>query len=206
CIEIGLTPCRQIARACPPVRCPRPQGRNRRRLPQGGVAPLDPGFAEMFKADESSANLFKNHKSVWESTKPLKDFVGRSSGFDALFYPGGHGPMYDLVYDKDSIQLIEEFYKAVTLVAAACHGPIVCAHAKVNGEPLLMGREVAGFAKRRRTSEAMPFLREDELKTVGAKFALTPQAWDAVVVEARSSLDRPRRRHMQRPIWKFHKQ
>ncbi|KND91817.1 Glyoxalase 3 [Tolypocladium ophioglossoides CBS 100239] len=154
--------------------------------PKGGVAPLNAGSVEMFKADETSMNFFKNHKGVWEHTELLKDFVGRSFEFDALFYPGGHGPMYDLVHDKHSIQLIEEFYKAGKPIAAVCHGPIVFAHAKINGEPLLKGREVTGFTNEEedqaQLSEAMPFLLEDELKKVGAKFVSAPQAWGEKVV------------------------
>lgn len=140
----------------------------------------------MFKTDASSVNFLQNHKSVWENTRPLKEFVGRSSEFDALFYPGGHGPMYDLVHDEDSIRLIEEFYKAGKPVAAVCHGPIVFVHAKVNGEPLLKGREVTGFTNEEedqvQLSQAMPFLLEDELKKAGAKFVSAPQAWGEKVV------------------------
>ena len=131
-------------------------------------------------------NFLKNHKSVWENTKPLKDFVGRSSEFDLLFYPGGHGPVYDLVNDKDSIQLIEEFYKAGKPVAAVCHGPIVFANAKINGEPLVKGREVTGFTNEEedqvQLSSVLPYLLEDELKKAGAKFVKAPEAWGEKVV------------------------
>ena len=140
----------------------------------------------MFKADESSQNFLKNHKSVWENTKPLKDFVGRSSEFDAIFYPGGHGPVYDLVNDKDSIQLIEEFYKAGKPVAAVCHGPIVFANVKINGEPLVKGREVTGFTNEEedqvQLSSVLPYLLEDELKKAGAKFVKAPEAWGEKLV------------------------
>lgn len=139
----------------------------------------------MFKADESSQNFLKK-KEIWENTTPLKDFLGRSGEFDALFYPGGHGPMYDLVSDKDSIALIEEFYAAGKPVAAVCHGPIVFANATVNGKPLVEGREVTGFTNEEEDAvgltDAMPFLLETVLKKKGAKFVKADQAWGEKVV------------------------
>jgi putative intracellular protease/amidase len=155
--------------------------------PKGGVAPLDPGSVELFKNDESSVNFLKNHKSLWENTVPLKEFVGRSGEFDAIFYPGGHGPMYDLVTDQDSIKLIEEFHNAGKPVAAVCHGPIVFRDVKSkSGEPLLKGKNVTGFTNveedQAQMSAAMPFLLEDELKKVGAKFQAADQPWGEKVV------------------------
>ncbi|KAM3476072.1 hypothetical protein MY5147_003392 [Beauveria neobassiana] len=152
--------------------------------PKGGVAPLDPSSVEAFKNDESSKKFLD--KKLWEKTAPLKDFVGRSSEFAALFYPGGHGPMYDLVDDKDSIALIEEFYKAGKPVAAVCHGPIVLANVKINGKPLVEGRSVTGFTKEEESqaglTEAMPFLLEDRLKAVGAKWTQADKPWGEKVV------------------------
>ena len=152
--------------------------------PKGGVAPLDPSSVEVFKNDESSKKFLE--KKLWEKTAPLKDFVGRSSEFAAIFYPGGHGPMYDLVDDKDSIALIEEFYKAGKPVSAVCHGPIVFANVKIDGKPLVEGREVTGFTNEEETqaglNEAMPFLLEDRLKAVGAKWNQAAEAWGEKVV------------------------
>lgn len=154
--------------------------------PKGGVAPLDPGSVEMFKSDESSVNFLKNHKDVWETTKPLKEFVGRSGEFDAIFYPGGHGPMFDLVTDSDSIKLIEEFHNAGKPVAAVCHGPIVFRDVKINSKPLVEGKNVTGFTNveedQVQLSEAMPFLLEDELKKNGANFHKAEQPWGEKVV------------------------
>ncbi|KAJ3493228.1 hypothetical protein NLG97_g4860 [Lecanicillium saksenae] len=152
--------------------------------PRGGVAPLDPSSIEAFKNDKSSTKFLET--KLWENTQPLKDFVGRSGEFAALFYPGGHGPMYDLVDDKDSIALIEEFYKAGKIVSAVCHGPIVFANAKIDGKPLVEGREVTGFTNEEETqvglAEAMPFLLEDRLKAVGAKWTQADAAWGEKVV------------------------
>ncbi|EGX88112.1 ThiJ/PfpI family protein [Cordyceps militaris CM01] len=152
--------------------------------PKGGVAPLDPSSVEAFKNDASSQKFLE--KKLWEKTAPLKDFVGRSGEFAAVFYPGGHGPMYDLVDDKDSIAIIEEFYKAGKPISAVCHGPIVFAHVKVDGKPLVEGRTVTGFTNEEEAqvglAEAMPFLLEDRLKAVGAKWTQADQAWGEKVV------------------------
>ncbi|KAG5917597.1 hypothetical protein E4U42_007185 [Claviceps africana] len=154
--------------------------------PKGGVAPLDPSSVEMFKSDDISAKFLENNKHVWETTKPLKDFVGRAGDFDALFYVGGHGPMFDLVTDQHSIRLIEEFYKAGKPVAAVCHGPIVLRDATVDGVPLVKGKNVTGFTNAEedqvQLSAAMPFLLEDELKSKGAVFHAADQPWGEKVV------------------------
>lgn len=153
--------------------------------PKGGAAPLDPTSVEMFKADPASANFLDKHKHLWEQTKPLKDFVDRASEFDAIFYPGDHGPMYDLVHDKDSIKLIEEFNAAGKSVASVCHGPIALVHAKANGQPLLKGRRVTSFTNEEeivKLRDAMPFLLEDKVKRVGAHFVAAPQPWGEQVV------------------------
>ncbi|KAG6006959.1 hypothetical protein E4U21_006578 [Claviceps maximensis] len=156
--------------------------------PKGGVAPLDPSSVEMFKSDASSTDFLQNKKHVWEKTLPLKDFLGRgASEFDALFYPGGHGPMFDLVSDAHSVQLIEEFYKAGKPVAAVCHGPIVFRDVTVGeGVPLVRGRNVTGFTNveedQVQLSDAMPFLLEDELKRKGAVFQAADEPWGEKVV------------------------
>lgn len=141
---------------------------------------------EAFKNDPSSAAFLANKKDIWENTKVLKDFVGRSGEFDALFYPGGHGPMYDLVDDKDSIAVIEEFNAAGKPVAAVCHGPIVLANAKANGKPIVDGRNVTGFTNQEEEmaglTDAMPFLLETVLIEKGGKFSKAAEPWGEHVV------------------------
>ncbi|KAG5971441.1 hypothetical protein E4U55_001226 [Claviceps digitariae] len=157
--------------------------------PKGGLAPLDPSSIEAFKSDGSSTNFLQHKKHLWEQTLPLKDFLGRADEFDAVFYPGGHGPMFDLVTDGQSVQLIREFYTAGKPVAAVCHGPIVLRDVVIGegeGEPLVKGRKVTGFTNREeeqvQLSEAMPFLLEDELKKKGAVFEAAEEAWGEKVV------------------------
>ncbi|KAK2672547.1 Class I glutamine amidotransferase-like [Fusarium oxysporum f. sp. vasinfectum] len=143
-------------------------------LPPAAKPPLDQASVEMFKGDEESVKFLNEKKQIWEQTTPLKEFLGKASEFDAIFYPGGHGPMFDLVNDETSIKLIEEFYKAGKPVAAVCHGPIVFVNVKVDGKPLLEGREATGFSNSEeeavKLTSAMPVLLEDEIKRVGGKY------------------------------------
>src|SRR5690606_23387147 len=92
-----------------------------------------------------------------------------TEGFDAVFYPGGHGPLWDLTTDEDSIRLVENFWAANKPVAAVCHAPAVLLHAKVtNGDPMVKGKKVTGFTNTEeeavQLTEVVPFLLEDELK------------------------------------------
>jgi putative intracellular protease/amidase len=155
--------------------------------PAGGEAPLDQGSVQMFKEDEESVKFLNEKKQVWEQTAPLKEFLGKSSEFDAVFYPGGHGPMFDLVNDENSIKLIEEFYKAGKPVASVCHGPIVFTQVKIDGKPLLEGREATGFSNSEEDAvgltSAMPALLEDEIKRVGGKYVKADDWAEKLVVD-----------------------
>ncbi|KAI1385631.1 ThiJ/PfpI family protein [Hypoxylon trugodes] len=155
--------------------------------PKGGVAPLDPGSVERFKEDPSSVNFKATKSALWENTAPISSFLGKSSEYAALFYPGGHGPMFDLVSDKDSIALIAEFVSAGKPVAAVCHGPIVFANVKrADGKGLLEGKEATGFTNEEEELAAMtkhmPFLLEDKLREVGAVFRKAEKPYDAFVL------------------------
>ncbi|KAI0414689.1 DJ-1/PfpI family protein [Xylaria grammica] len=155
--------------------------------PKGGVAPLDPGSVEMFKEDAGAQAFLKNNKAVWEQTQPLSSFKGRADEFAALFYPGGHGPMFDLVDDKDSIAVIEEFAAKGKVVAAVCHGPVVFLNAKrADGKALLAGRDVTGFSNAEEDavdmSKYMPFLLEDRIKAVGGSYKKAEQPWGELVL------------------------
>lgn len=142
--------------------------------PAGGEAPLDEASIKMFESDPESVKFLTEKKSIWENTRPLSEFLGRASEFAAVFYPGGHGPMFDLVKDETSIKLIEEFYRVGKPVSAVCHGPIVFVNVTVDGKPLLQGRDVAGFSNSEedavQLTSAMPVLLEDEIKRVGGNY------------------------------------
>ena len=95
-----------------------------------------------------------------------------AADFDAVFYPGGHGPLWDLVDDSDSISLIENFWAANKPVAAVCHAPAVLLN--VNGGDLVRGKEVTGFTNSEEVAveltDVVPLLVEDSLIERGAKF------------------------------------
>ena len=95
--------------------------------------------------------------------------------FDAVFYPGGHGPLWDLHKDSDSIALIEAFIGAGKPVASVCHAPAVLLKAKAaNGDPLVMGKKVTGFSNSEEAAveltDVVPYLLEDELVAMGGLY------------------------------------
>ncbi|KAI1210117.1 DJ-1/PfpI family protein [Annulohypoxylon truncatum] len=150
--------------------------------PKGGVAPLDPGSVEAFKGDASAANFHATKAALWEQTAPISSFLGKSSDFAALFYPGGHGPMFDLATDADSIALINEFVAAGKPVAAVCHGPVVFVNVELpGGKKLLAGKEATGFSNAEEDavgmSKHMPFALEDKIKEAGAIYKKAPEPW-----------------------------
>jgi len=147
--------------------------------PRGGQPPLDP------KSDEPDAQTDATRRfgqdpaaqAALATTTRLADVVQRP--FDAVFYPGGHGPLWDLAEDPDSIRLIETTLAEGRPVAAVCHAPGVLRHAKgADGAPLVRGRAVTGFSNTEEAAvqltEVVPFLVEDELKGKGGDYAKGP--------------------------------
>lgn len=154
--------------------------------PKGGEAPLDPNSVEMFKSDAQSQDFLSKNSSVFKTTTKLADFTGKTQGFAAIFYVGGHGPMFDLATDETSINLIQEFVKADKPVAAVCHGPCVFLNAKLpDGTPLLSGVESTGFSNAEEDSvglsQYMPFMLETEMGNKGAKYVKAPEPWGECV-------------------------
>lgn len=155
--------------------------------PSGGLSPLDPSSVEASKADKASVNFLETKKSLWENTVPLSSLVGKSAEYDAIFYVGGHGPMFDLAQDSTSHKLINEFYEAGKVVAAVCHGPAAFAYVKTkSGKYLLDGQAVTGFSNSEEDavglSSAMPFMLETQLQAAsGGKFEKAAD-WAANVV------------------------
>ncbi|RFP64062.1 type 1 glutamine amidotransferase domain-containing protein [Hymenobacter lapidiphilus] len=144
--------------------------------PKGGQPPLDP------KSDAADAqtDATKRFKADDEAQKVLASTVKLDSvsgtDYDAVFYPGGHGPLWDLAEDKKSIELIETMYAAGKPVAAVCHAPGVLRHTKAaNGEPLVKGKSVAGFTNSEeeavQLTNVVPFLVEDMLKENGGNYS-----------------------------------
>ncbi|MDR6213048.1 type 1 glutamine amidotransferase domain-containing protein [Paracidovorax wautersii] len=144
--------------------------------PKGGQPPLDP------KSDEPDAQTeaTRRFKADAEAQKHLATTVPLSSvkaaDFDAVFYPGGHGPLWDLAEDAQSIALIEQTLAAQKPLALVCHAPGVLRHTKApGGEPLVKGRKVTGFTNTEeegvQLTQIVPFLVEDMLKANGGEYA-----------------------------------
>jgi putative intracellular protease/amidase len=156
--------------------------------PKGGQAPLDPKSNEpanqtdqtrRFEADASA-------KAALATTAKLTDVA--HAEFDAVFYPGGHGPMWDLAEDPVSISLIERTIAAGKPVALVCHAPGVLRHVKgADGAPLVKGKSVTGFSNSEEEAvgltHVVPFLVEDELKAKGGNYSSVAD-WQPYVLEA----------------------
>lgn len=144
--------------------------------PKGGQPPLDPKSDDP-DAQTDATRRFKGDaqaKAQLASTQQLGSV--RSSDFDAVFYPGGHGPLWDLAEDAQSKAVIEQTLAAGKPVALVCHAPAVLKNVKAqNGEPLVAGKSVTGFTNEEEAAvgltEVVPFLLEDVLKQLGAKFS-----------------------------------
>ena len=144
--------------------------------PKGGQPPLDPK-SDAPDAQTDDTLRFKQDKaaqSALAATKKLSSIVAKD--YDAVFYPGGHGPLWDLAEDRDSIKLIEELYAAGRPVAAVCHAPAAFRHTQnASGMPLVLGKSVTGFTNTEEAAAGLthnvPFLVEDMLKKNGAKFS-----------------------------------
>ncbi|KAK1139232.1 hypothetical protein N8T08_001162 [Aspergillus melleus] len=161
--------------------------------PNGGEAPLDPGSVKMFESDPVSTKFLKEQESLWKKTEKLSDLKDRVGEFDAIFYVGGHGPMYDLHYDANSLGLIQSFAAAKKPVAAVCHGPTVFVRAVTpDGTPLLSGATVTGFSNveedQAGMTPVMPYMLEDELKRVtGGGFVKADEPWGEKVVVSQTA-------------------
>jgi putative intracellular protease/amidase len=153
--------------------------------PKGGKPPLDPK-SDAPEGQTDFTRRFKNDpkaQTVLASTKKLSDV--KAQDYDAIFYPGGHGPLWDLAEDPVSNILIETFYSAGKPVAAVCHGPAVLRHALLNGEPIVKGKRVTGFTNSEeeavQLTDIVPFLVEDELKRLGGRFEKTAD-WQSFAI------------------------
>ena len=142
--------------------------------PKGGQPPIDPK-SDLPEGQTPAMARFKQDKAAQEAlahTAKLSDM--RSEDFDTIFYVGGHGPMWDLVDNTDSIALIESFYNSGKVVAAVCHSPAVFHRVKSNGVPMVKGKRVTGFTNGEEEAvhltTVVPFLVEDELKRVGGLY------------------------------------
>jgi len=140
--------------------------------PQGGQPPLDPKSDEPDAKTEATQRFFKDVAAQAQLANTVELADVSAGSFDAVFYPGGHGPLWDLYSDANSIALIQDFIAAEKYVAAVCHAPAVLLKAKdPNGRPLLEGKKVTGFSNSEeaavKLTDVVPYLLEDELMKVG---------------------------------------
>jgi putative intracellular protease/amidase len=143
--------------------------------PKGGQPPLDPSS----DSDDAQTDATKRFKAEDAAQKDLANTVVLSGvsadGFDAIFYPGGHGPLWDLAEDADSTALIEAFAESDRPVGAVCHAPAVFKHPKgSDGKSLVSGKTVTGFTNTEEEgvglTDVVPFLVEDMLKANGGSY------------------------------------
>jgi putative intracellular protease/amidase len=144
--------------------------------PKGGQPPLDPKSAEPSFQTDHTRRFEADAAAKAQLASTVRLDTVKQADFDTVFYPGGHGPLWDLAEDENSIKLIESFVAAGKPIALVCHAPGVLRHTKAaNGKPLVDGKKVTGFTN---TEEAaveltkiVPFLVEDELKAKGGIFS-----------------------------------
>jgi putative intracellular protease/amidase len=160
--------------------------------PKGGRPPIDPRSDEpdtkiqailRFRQDRQAQDAFANTAKLSTVT---------AANFDAVYYPGGHGPLWDLANDADSIHLIEEMYAAGKLVTAVCHGPAAFRKTKAaDGRPLVAGKSVTGFSNTEEEevglTHVVPFLVENTLKENGGIYSKAENWQPHVVVDGNLS-------------------
>ncbi|CAL2056909.1 type 1 glutamine amidotransferase domain-containing protein [Tenacibaculum sp. 190524A05c] len=143
--------------------------------PKGGQPPIDPKSELPDFQTPATERYFKDSELLknMANTTPLSEI--KESEFDAVFYPGGHGPLWDLAEDKNSIELIEAFYSNNKPVGAVCHAPAIFKNTKIEGKALVNGKNVTGFSNTEedavQLSDIVPFLVEDMLQENGGNYS-----------------------------------
>lgn len=143
--------------------------------PRGGQPPMDPKSSQSEFQTDATRRFEQDAEANNQLANTVKLADIQTSDFDAVFYPGGHGPLWDLVDDKHSIAIIESFVLANKPVAAVCHAPAVLLNVKTIGDdPWIKGKTVTAFSNSEEDavglSAIVPFLLEDALKQRGALF------------------------------------
>ena len=144
--------------------------------PIGGQPPVDPKSEDKDAQTPSTLRFYKDIDVINKVAYSLKLSTIDAKEYDAVFYPGGHGPLWDLANDKTSIKLIEDFYNTQKPIAFVCHAPAALVHVKAeNGQPLVKGKKVTGFSDTEEEAvgltKVVPFLLEQELKKLGAHYS-----------------------------------
>ena len=155
--------------------------------PKGGQPPVDPKSETADAQTPATERFYSDNELIDKVAHTLKLTEINQLDYDAVFYPGGHGPLWDLATDETSISLIEDFYKSNKPIAFVCHAPSALIKVKApNGAPLVKGKEVTGFSNTEeeavKLTEVVPFLLEDELKKLGANYSKGDD-WSSYVKE-----------------------
>jgi putative intracellular protease/amidase len=154
--------------------------------PKGGQPPLDPKSNEPDFQTDHTRRFEKDPKAMAALSDTVRLDALSQETFDAVFYPGGHGPLWDLAEDRNSIGLIQTTLLAGKPVALVCHAPGVLRHVKnADGRPVVEGKKVTGFANSEEEAvgltQIVPFLVEDELKRNGGAYSKVAD-WQTYVV------------------------
>jgi putative intracellular protease/amidase len=153
--------------------------------PKGGQPPVDPKSEAADAQTVATKRFYNDYELIDKVAHTVKLSEVNEADYDAVFYPGGHGPLWDLATDAQSIALIENFYKHNKPVAFVCHAPAALLNVKApNGEPLVKGKEVTGFSNSEeeavKLSKVVPFLLEDEMKKLGGHYSSGPD-WSVYI-------------------------
>ncbi len=153
--------------------------------PKGGRPPVEPKSEESRFQTDATRHLSADAAAQELLANTAKLSSVNPNEFDVVFYPGGHGPLWDLAEDEASIRLIEAMSAANRPIGAVCHGVAVLRHPKSDGAPLVRDREVTSFTNTEEQAagmmNALPYLVEDMLKESGATY-LRGDDWAAFVV------------------------
>ena len=154
---------------------------------KGGQPPVDPNSAAPDAATDATKRFEQDNaaKTLMANTKPLAEV--KADDFDAVFYPGGHGPLWDLVDNQDSISLIEQFLNSDKPVGAVCHASAVLLNAKnAAGKSVVFDKKVTGFSNSEedavQLTNVVPLLVEDELIKQGGQYQKTDD-WGELAIE-----------------------
>jgi len=144
--------------------------------PAGGQPPLDPKSSQPDAQTDATRRFDADPDAQAALAHTVKLSEVSADKYDGVFYPGGHGPLWDLAVDGDSIALIAEFMAQGKPVSAVCHAPAVVVNVTAaNGEPLVKGRQVTGFSNSEEAAvgltDVVPFLLEDRLQALGGIYS-----------------------------------
>jgi putative intracellular protease/amidase len=144
--------------------------------PLGGQPPVDPKSEAADAQTEDTERFYKDLDAIDKVANTIKLSEVKEDDYDAVFYPGGHGPLWDLANDTYSIQLIEDFYNTQKPIAFVCHAPAALIKVKAeNGQPLVKGKRLTSFSDSEEDAvgltKVVPFLLEDELAKLGAHYS-----------------------------------